>query len=171
MRKLVGAGAILMAGFLAALLHLRVKTEKLRTQRALCQCLLELRRELLERRRGLGEIFALLKEKSDTEALRSFCAVLCAGMDKLGDLAFSEIWNAAADGLVDAAGEESADALRPLAVVLGGSELDRQCAALETAARRIEEARLVQRERLKEEGRLTFGLSLSAGALLVIMLM
>lgn len=92
-------------------------------------------------------------------------------MDKLGDLAFSEIWNAAADGLAAAVGEESADALRPLAVVLGGSELDRQCAALETAARRIEEARLAQRERLKEEGRLTFGLSLSAGALLVIMLM
>ena len=64
-----------------------------------------------------------------------------------------------------------ATALLPLGACLGGSELERQCAALERAARALAEEESAEKEKLGSERKLSFGLSLSASAFLVILLM
>ena len=61
--------------------------------------------------------------------------------------------------------------MSPLGEYLGGSELERQCAALEKAAFRLEEECQREKETLKREKKLRLGLSLSGGAFLVIMLL
>ena len=171
MRKLIGAAVILMASFLAALLRLRSKTERIRLLRALETSLLELRSELAERQRGLGEIFHSLSQKSGEEAVESFYVKLYTGLETLGERGFAEIWRTAAESSFVSMVERCFDALLSLGGCLGGSELDRQCAALEATARRIAETARAEQETLGTERRLSFGLSLSLGAFLVIILM
>ena len=137
----------------------------------LSESLLVLRSELSERGRSLGEIFLRLSEKSENDALKSFYGALCSEMNSLGDRSFSEIWRSASELFFHACGENVTEALRPLGACLGGSELERQCAALEEAARMIGETARTEKEALAGERKLSFGLALSAGAFLVIILM
>lgn len=171
MRKLIGAAAILLASFLGALLRLQKKKERIALLRALETSLSALRGELAERRRSLGDIFRSLSQRSAHEKVGAFYERLCADLDTLGDRGFSEIWRTAAKGCFAPLGDAVVDALLPLGGCLGGSELERQCAALDTAARRIAGEAQSRKEKLAEERKLSFGLSLSAGAFLVIMLM
>ena len=171
MRKLIGAAVILLACFLSAQLRLRTKKERIACLRALETSLAELRGELAEHRRSLGEVFRFLSQKSDHEKVKTFYETLCSDLNMLGERGFSEIWRSASEKCFRLQGDEAVDALFPLGSCLGGSEMERQCAALETAVRRIAAEAQAQNEKLKEERKLYFGLSLSAGAFLVIMLM
>ena len=170
MNRISGAAAILVSCFLAAIMRLRSQKERIRFLRALETSLLELRGELVERRRGLGEIFLLLANKND-EAVGRFYETLCDGLESLGERSFSEIWRASAEISFSTLGENCLDALLPLGVCLGGSELELQCAALESAARRIADTARTEKESLAAERKLSIGISLSAGAFLVIILM
>ena len=92
-------------------------------------------------------------------------------LEDLGEYSFSELWRGTAEECFSALGEGVVDILCPLGDCLGGSELDRQCTALERAAQRIEKEAETRREALGGEKRLSFGLSLCAGGFLAIMLM
>lgn len=171
MRKLCGAAAILLSCVCAALGRLRGKKEKILLLHALAESLLELRSELSERQRSLGECFRSLAQKNRGKTVGSFYGGLCGDLRGLGERRFSEIWRGEAERCFAQTGVTVLESLRPLGVLLGGSELDRQCEALERASRRIAEAAEAQRSALGDERRLCLGLSLSAGAFLVIMLM
>ena len=171
MKKLCGAAAIILACFWTALDRLREKRKRIRLMRRLASSLLELQGELAEHQSSLSGCFRSLAAKNAGDAVGGFYAALCGEMLGLGELRFSEIWRMAAEKCFAPAGEAVPDALRPLGALLGGSELERQCAALERASRRLEQEAETQRNALKNERRLCFGLSLSAGAFLVIMLM
>ena len=171
MRKLCGAAAILLGCLGAALGRLRSKKERILLLRSLAASLLELRGELSERQRSLGDCFRSLAEKNEGDTVGAFYAALCAELRGLGERRFSEIWRAASESCFARTPEAVLDTLCPLGVLLGGSELERQCKALEKAARRIEREADAERSALRDERRLCLGLSLSAGAFLVIMLM
>ena len=165
MRKLYGASAILLACFLAALQRLRRKRDRIRLLHALETSLIGLRTELAERQRSLGEQFRFLSRKSENRTVCAFYNTLYSDLNGLGERGFAEIWCCAVKSSFEMMGESVCDALYPLGGCLGGS------ASLETAAQRIAGQERAEKEKLTAERRLNFGLALSAGAFLVIMLM
>ena len=171
MRKLLGAASILLACFWAALGRLRDKKQSIAHLHALAQSLLELRSALQERQQGLGGMFMSLAQKYEKGPVRGFYGRLNEKLEDLGEYSFSELWRGTAEECFSALGEGVVDNLCPLGDCLGGSELDRQCTALERAAQRIEKEAETRREALGGEKRLSFGLSLCAGGFLAIMLM
>ena len=171
MRRVFGAAAILFGSFLWALCRQRAAAGRIDMLRALSQSLLELRSALQEQRRPLGEVFSRLAEKNAQEDAGAFYETLRRRMDALGERSFSQIWREAVEAEIRPRDFTAADVLRPLGALLGGSELDGQCAALERAARRIEQEADARREALRAGKKLSYGLSLSAGAFLAIILM
>ena len=171
MRKLFGAASILLGCFWAALGRLRRKKEDILLLRTLAQSLLELRRTLSERQQSLGGIFFALAQKHGKEPVGAFYEDLGSKIGDLGERSFSEIWREAVEDRFASTEPEVCDALRPLGDFLGGSELERQCRALDSAAQRIAELAEAGKEALRGEMRLNLSLSLCAGAFLVIMLM
>ncbi len=171
MSRLLGAAAILLACFRAAQLRLEGKKERIRLLRALSESLLALRGELCERQKNLGGIFSHLAHSGAERAVGDFYGRLCESLRELGERGFAELWNAAVGASFCARDEFVRDALSPLGACLGGSELDRQCAELAKAAQKLADEAVSEREALRSERRLCLGLSLSAGAFLVIILM
>ena len=171
MNKAVGAAAILFSCFFSALRYLHMRSEKILQMQALGKSLLELRSELAERRRNLGDIFYSVAGKNGIDRIKSFYEGLHGKLCDLGERGFSEIWREEAGRCFAPLGRNVEDLLFPLGEYLGGSELERQCAALEKAAFRLEEECQREKETLKREKKLRLGLSLSGGAFLVIMLL
>lgn len=171
MNKMIGAASILLASFLTALLRLRSKGERILMLRSLETSLLSLRDELSERQRSLGEVFQILSRKNENRSVRAFYHSLYSGLETLGERGFAEIWRETAEECFGGAGDKLCDALFPLGGFLGGSELDRQCAALDRAARSIGELRHAEKDELRSERKLNLALALAAGAFLVIILM
>ena len=171
MNRLLGAAAILLASYLTAFLRLRGKRERIRRLRALSDSLVRLRSELCERQRSLGEIFFQLASNAADAKIKAFFALLGESLRQLGERGFLEIWNTAVAVSFAHLGEEAVNTLCAAGLLLGGSELDAQGAALGTAARRLGALADAEYEALKNDRKLSFGLSLSAGAFLVIILM
>ena len=171
MKKLFGAAAVMLACLLAAAERIRAKKERLRTLSSLREGLSALRRELAERQTALGWIFSDLAQRFSAEAAGAFFGKLGREMDSLGERDFAQIWRSAAEDLFAGTKCGLCELLSPLGVYLGGSELELQCEALEKAVRELDELTKRQSEATAAEKRLDLGLSLSAGALLVIMLM
>jgi stage III sporulation protein AB len=168
--KTIGAAAILLGCCLAALCRVRAKKARIELLCAARDCLMQLRRELEERRCGMPELFEKLARQNEGQRTGAFFKRLGKEMDALGEKRFSEIWRAAAKEIFALPEEAAAEALAAPGGCLGGSELELQCAALERAAREMERLSQTEREALGAERRMSYGLSLSAGALLVIML-
>ena len=147
------------------------KKEDILLLRTLAQSLLELRRTLSERQQSLGGIFSALAQKHGKEPVGAFYEDLGSKIGDLGERSFSEIWRETVEDRFASTEPEVCDALRPLGDFLGGSELERQCRALDSAAQRIAELAEAGKEALRGEMRLNLSLSLCAGAFLVIMLM
>lgn len=171
MKKLCGAAVIMLASLLAAWMRVGAKRDRIRLLRSLSLSLLELRRELSERQRSLRESFLRLSEKDEDQRSASFYRELCAALRELGEQSFSELWARAIGNTVSPADDVAAEILLPLGGILGGSELDRQCAALDRAAQRLSEEAEARRDELRRTRPLNFGLPLSLGAFLVIMML
>ena len=171
MTKALGAAAIVFACLLAACARMREKRERIARLLSLRDSLLFLRRELSERRRGMRELFFELARREETEPTGMFYRRLGEEMRRLGESSFSEIWASALRSELAEWGETVTDTLRPLGNCLGGSEAERQCTELARAAEELDRQSRGEREALVRERKLSYGLSLSAGALIVIMLL
>ena len=170
MNKAIGAAAILLGCFAAALLRMRAKRTRIEALLSLRAGLAELRRALSERRHALREIFLRLADRYEARPAGEFFHCLSQRMDALGECCFVEIWEAALRDKLAFLGEEVSDTLGALGLCLGGSELELQCRALERASADLDA--IIQRDRdaLPAEKRMSYGLSLCAGAMLLIML-
>ena len=168
---MIGAAAVVSACFFAALSRLRAKRERIALLFCLRDSIEVLQRELAERRVGMREIFSQLARRSRSEEAVSFYELLSGEMDKLGERSFSTIWDGALHSAFSRQGEELVEILSPLGICLGGSEIEPQLAALQNAARQLQRTAETERAALSGEKRLSFGLSLSVGAMIVIMLL
>lgn len=170
MRKLLGAAAILLGSFLAAwsrILAGRRREEALLSMR---DGLTEWRRQLAERRGGMRDIVRELVDKNKQKTTGAFFTRLCADMDELGEKSFSEIWRHAVWDELGMLGETAVDTLGALGENLGGCELALQCQALERASHEMERLAREEKAALPAKRRMSLGLSMAGGALLVIML-
>lgn len=171
MRKALGAAAILLASFFAALLYLREKRERIALISGFRESLLLLRREIAERHKTLPEIFTDFSTKIDNEKLSSFYSGLSRGMSDLGEKEFSVIWRSTVNTVFLQESETIPPLIASLGDSLGGSELDIQLSAIEETARALEDLARAEKEKLSGEKRMSIGLSLCFGAFAVIMLM
>ena len=171
MRKALGAAAILLACFSAALLRLRGMRKRIAVINGLEESLFLLRREIADRHKTLWEIFSEFSLKNENETLRAFYSALGQGMNCLGEKEFSAIWRNAVFAVFLPEDETVCAAIASLGDSLGGSELDIQLSAIAGAARALEELARAEKEKLPGERRMKIGLSLCLGAFAVIMLM
>ena len=170
MTKAVGAAAILLGCCLAALCRVRAKKARIGELCSARDSLMQLRRELADRRCDLAEVFLRLAGQYEGKRTGVFFNRLCEEMEALGEKRFAEIWRAASWEVFESLDANAAEMIGALGGFLGGSELEPQCAALERAAREMERLAQTEREALGGERRMSYGISLSAGALIVIML-
>ena len=169
--KLYGALLILSASLAAALFLLREERNRLRSVAALQRGLRALRGTLAERQTPLPAAFRELSVQTEDAAVRAFFAALAHNMERLGEESFSVLWRAAAADRLAALGADTAERLALLGEQLGGSELERQCKALDKCADALETLTAQAAGRRAEKRRMTLGLSLSLGAFLVILLL
>ena len=170
MRKMFGAAAILLGCFLSAWCRIRAGRRREAVLLLMRDSLTEFRRELTDRRGGMRDILTSLAGRNARRETGPFFDRICADMDELGEKSFSEIWRSGVAGELRMLGEGAADTVGALGDSLGGSELALQCEALENAAHEMERLARKEREALPGERRMSFGLSLAAGAMLVIVL-
>ncbi len=126
-----------------------------------------LRGEIVSRLTPLPDAARRLAESGPRET-RSFYSYLCVGLESLGEREFSEIWNACVAGLVLA--EQDKEILRDLGCSLGRYDALEQDAALSRCIEALGEAAERARCEAANGGRLCAGVSISAGALLAIVL-
>lgn len=165
--RVAGAILIIAAFTFFGIARARDLNHKARLVAAMATSVELLRGEIVSRLTPLPDAAARLAESGPRET-RRFYGFLCVGLESLGQREFSEIWNACVKGLV--VGEPEKEILRDLGCSLGRYDAIEQDAALS----RCVEALGVAAERAKKEaadgGRLCAGVSISAGALLAIVL-
>ena len=171
MKKALGAAAILSGCFFAALNRIRARRARIALLLSLRDSLNNLLRDLSERKRGMREILSSLADRYAGQAAGSFYERLADDLCELGERSFSQIWDGALHEVFNAQGETFFETLSPIGQSLGGSELEPQYAVLRNAARQLEGLAEAEREALPGERRLSYGLSLCLGAMLVIMLL
>ena len=164
-------GAILTAAgcLFAASAWNRSRVSRLRTLDRLVQALTYMEAELAGKAAPLPQLALRLSRQTDG-AVGRFFAALVREMDALGERPFCEIWTEAAEANLPELRNRERDAIRDLGASLGRYPVGMQCEAIavcrELLLREINAAR--QNER--EESRLVWGLSASAGLLLWILL-
>ena len=170
MKKALGAAVILLASLYSAIYRVRRDSERIKLLLSVRESLLLMRRELSERRRTLSEVFTYLADQQEKQLAGSFYASIVSELNSLGDKRVAQIWRDAAEASFAEAGRDLAEILRPLGELMGSSDLERQLEEAEKCAREIEALARKEEDALPQKRRTTFGLTLSAGAFLVILL-
>lgn len=166
--KLTGALLCVTACALFAFLRLNEERRKLKTCCCLAETLKIIKSELSARLLPLPELTALAVKVSDG-SVRDFFRSVSSGFDEIGEKDFNSIWDEAAEKNLPWLTDEQSRQLRFPGSVLGKSVSEAQSAALESSAAFFSEEAARLRERLPAAGKLTVGLSVCAGILIVIM--
>lgn len=165
-------GAILLAGgaaFLgfsaAAQLERRVKA-----LRAILGALESLERELSFRLTPMPELLEALARRSQPP-VNAFFARCLKGLDTLGENTLSDLWNEALEAEPMDLGAEDRQVLRELGGILGRYDGEGQREALSLARAQLGQCLTTAAEERTRLGRVYGALGLTAGALLVILLL
>ena len=169
--KAAGGVIILLAFLLAALSVLKCDKARLQVLLSLRESLYVLGRELSEGQRELWTVFWELAQKGGSEEVQHFFSALCAKRKEVGEKPFSTLWSECVCAALPTLGKEEAEELLSLAPVLGRSDLDAQCAAIERVCAAFEKHAAELRAHFAEKNRVTWGVSFSLGAFVVILLM
>lgn len=168
MINLAGAALILLASLGFALGLVRTKKRGFEALRALDEALERLYAELSLRQTSLPELTALLAQSASGAAC-AFFRTLDELLSELGERSFSVLWHEALKTLPELDGAEL-DALERLGGALGRYALDEQLAAVADCRARLGRSLRERGDSLKEHRRLAYGLCLTAGFLLCILL-
>ncbi len=128
-----------------------------------------LQNELSFRLSAMPELMERLSHSCREPARGAFLR-LKAGLDKLGERSFEELWDAALDAQAGGLSPEDADALRPLGSLLGRYGWEDQCRGLEQTRKTLKERIKQAREDLRRKGRAYGALGLALGAFVTIVL-
>lgn len=169
--KAAGGVVILLAFLLAALCAQKSDKARLQALLSLREKLFGLERELSEGQRELWTVFRELVQKGGSEEVQRFFTALCAKKEEVGEKPFSTLWSECICAALPSLDEEDAGELRSLGSVLGISDLDAQCAAIERVCAAFEKHAADLRAHFAEKSRVTWGVSFSLGAFVVILLM
>lgn len=167
MLRIAGAGLIIVSFALFGAARAGDLRRRARLLAALAAAVELLRGEIVSRLAPMPEAARRLAEGGPRET-RGFFYRLCLELEQLGGREFSEIWSACLGGL--ALREREREALEALGRSLGRYGAREQDAALARCLESLGAAAREARAEAAAGGRLCAGLSLSAGALLAIIL-
>ncbi len=170
MLRLLGAMLVMSACFAAAQGRNRRCAQELDTLRQLERALELMSAELSLRLTSLPELLKRLEKNSHGPVGRFFGGV-AASMERLGELPFAELWNAALERNFTELDGSAAEALRALGSVLGRYELEAQLAAAADCRARLHALAEEKSAALQEGRRLSLGLSAAFGGLVCILLL
>ena len=170
MIKLIGAlllagGAAFLGFSAAARLERRVNS-----LRAMLGALERLERELTFRLTPMPRLLEELSQRAQAPA-NSFFAYCFGSLERLGEQTLSQLWNEALETVPMALEEEDLQVLRELGGILGCYDGDGQREALALARAQLGQCQVTAAAERTRLGRVYGALGLTAGALLVIMLL
>lgn len=170
MIKLIGS--IMLAGGavfwgLAATAQLERRVKSLRAMLGALECL---EREISFRLTPMPELIAQLAKQAQPP-VGTFFARLLTLLPQLGERTLSELWSETLEALPMDLGDRDREVLRELGGVLGRYDGEGQREALSLAQGRLNQCLVVAAEERARLGRVYGVLGLSAGALLVILLL
>lgn len=165
-------GAALL--FLGAFVHIGIiKSRELKRQidhlSAAMNMLSALYNGLSAKCDALPVLFSALGERSERPEREFFCE-LSREMDRLDGRSFSVIWQEAVKKVFSAMPGDELDMLSELAGILGCSDIEMQLQALMQCRTAISEVLSTKKTDYPEGRKLVLGLSFSAGAMAVILL-
>lgn len=163
--RLTGAVLLAAAGLLAGLTARRAMEARVRRLTELLGFLELLSMELGRFRTPMPELFGGLAGRT-RGAASELCERVSAGLDRLGERTFSDIWAEAAAPLP----AEERDLLGPLGAVLGRYGAEEQLLAVDRCRHDTEQAREAAAAALRDRGRLAVGLGAAGGAALAVLL-
>lgn len=168
--KIWGSCAVLVSALWLGISYQRDKHRRIECLRGLCDSIQLLSGELSTRRVPLPELidFCAVHTKA---APQRFYQCLALAVSQIGDKSFSALWEDAAFACLAELTEEELFELTSLGRTLGRVELSRQLAALEACRHFLTERLRCAEEQYRSGQKLAFGLPISFGALLIILLL
>lgn len=168
--KLMGAVLILLSSFCAAFTLLAGSRESIRRLHRLSSALSTLRTELERGTYPLATLCCTMRSEAEGTQERFFTA-LSKGMEQLGERSFSEIWQEAAELVFPGDQAQWKRDLSALGQVLGRSRLEEQILAIRRCEDELVRAANEKQASFRSASRMVWGFSLSAGALIILLLL
>ena len=166
----LGLILIALASITAGLTCVRWKAARIKELRSVYSMLEIMQREFDTRLTPLGELFSIIRDK-DIGAASLFSVRILEQTESIGQTDFSLIWREGVESSFPALTQQERSVLQRAGEVIGKFSADRQITELKLChdtMRSVLEAALKD---YPQGSRLAIGLSLSAGAMLVIVLM
>lgn len=164
-------GAVLAFCACSAMGVMRVLAERGRIEllTALCDAFSVMKAELSSHLTALPDLAKMLSQRGKGDAADFFSA-LDARMDVLGKCRFDEIWRESAAETLCFLKEDELQAVLSVGAVLGRGELEMQLNAIDRCVSSLYAALERVRTQHPQQRKLTLGISLAAGTLIVVML-
>jgi len=170
MLKLLGAVLLTFGGLWAGLNAAGDLRRRVRDLEAWSAALGLLESELRFSLPAMPELMATLARRSGGSP-RDVLAAVAAGLDRLGEKPFEELWTEAVTAGAGALTGEDVDVLCRLGPVLGRYGWEDQCRAAEAARRELDDHAAQARAELERRGKTYGTLGASLGAFAAILLM
>lgn len=164
-------GAVLAFGACGAIGVMRIFAERGRIEllTSLCDAFTFMKAELSAHLTALPELAKMLSQRGKGDAADFFSA-LDARMNALGKCCFDEIWRESATETLCLLKEDELQEVLSVGAVLGRGELEMQLNAIDRCVSSLYAALKRARTQHPQQRKLTLGVSLAAGTLIVVML-
>lgn len=166
----LGLILIALSSVTAGLTCVRWKASHIKELRSVCSMLTIMQREFDTRLTPLGELFALIRDK-DIGAASLFSVRILEQAESIGQTDFSLIWGESIELSFPALTQQERSVLQRAGEVIGKFSAERQLPELKLCHDTMTSALEAAIRDYPQGSRLAIGLSLSAGAMLAIVLM
>ena len=166
--KLAGALLALLGSLLAGRQYAAGRRRELACLRSLSAALMLMESELSSRASPLTVLVPLLARES-REPAAGFFSLLSAGLGALGERSFRALWQEAASRSLSALGDRELHAVLDLGSALGRYPLAQQTEAIRQCRLQLAERQETAGRQLRDDLRLSWGLSASFGLLLLLL--
>lgn len=167
--RIVGAVLAFAACIYAGFIRLCSLKERETCLDAAAESLMHIRNSMDRTNAALPEIFSALSRHCSGQAGRFF-ALLAEQADCIGERRMQEIWVETVRHVFTELDDRESNELIKLGYILGGSDCQTQLREIESCEKSLEAALNALRHELPEKKKLALGLSATAGAFTVILL-
>lgn len=167
--KILGFLLIGISSLICGQSYSALKKSRVDDLNSFCSMLELMHAELGNRLRPLPELVHMLNEKMTGKAL-AFSKLLALNMGLLGERNFSQIWEESFNACGPNLDDKEYEAVKALGIFLGRYDAGFQCAAISKTLTGLQCQLKKERAELPQFNRMSMGVSLSMGALLMILL-
>ena len=166
----LGIVMIVLASVLSGLTYIKLKDSRIKELNSVCLMLETMQRELEARLTPLPELFELIRD-GDIGVASGFSETILKQMENLGQTDFRIIWNSCVEASFTKLNERELFELQRIGDVLGKYSVEKMNRTLSICHDYLKKALEADVGEYPQRRRLAIGLSVSAGAMLTIVLM